>query len=83
MHTFTVFTAHTDGGVDPSGRQPAGQELSVRRLAQQHLDTQLGGAGAPTSNLLVTSRPALRPELSRTHITVVLQSLMGDGLKDF
>ena len=34
-----------------------------RRLAQGHHDTQLGGAGDPTSNLAVTSQPALPPVL--------------------
>ena len=33
------------------------------RLAQGRLDTQLGGAGDRTSNLPVTSQPALPPEL--------------------
>ena len=33
-----------------------------RRLAQGHLDAQLGGAGVRTSNLPVTSRPAPPPE---------------------
>ena len=36
--------------------------IRVRRLAQQHLDTRLGGAGDRTSNLLVTSHPALPTE---------------------
>ena len=34
----------------------------VRHLAQAHLNTQLGGAGDQTSNLPVTSQPALPPE---------------------
>ena len=37
-------------------------EIRVRRLAQGHPDTLLGGAGDRTSNLLVTSPPALPPE---------------------
>jgi hypothetical protein len=36
--------------------------VRVRCLAQGHLDTQLGGAGDQTSNLLVTSQPALPPD---------------------
>ena len=36
----------------------------MRRLAQGHHDTQLGGAGDRTSNLAVTSQPALPPELT-------------------
>ena len=39
--------------------------VRVRRLALGHLETPLGGAGDPTSNLQVTSRPALPPELWR------------------
>ena len=34
----------------------------MRRLAQGHLDAQLEGAGDRTSNLPVTSQPALAPE---------------------
>ena len=37
-------------------------EVRVRRLAQGHLDTQLGGSGDRTSNLPVTVQPALPPE---------------------
>ena len=37
--------------------------VRVRRHTQRHLHTQLGGAGDRTSNLLVTSQPALPPEL--------------------
>ena len=45
-------------------RQPARQgAVRVRRLAQGHLDPQLGGAGDLTSNLPVTSQPTLPPEL--------------------
>ena len=36
--------------------------VRVRRLAQGHLDTRLGGAGDRTSNLPVTSQPAPPPE---------------------
>ena len=39
----------------------------MRRLAQGHLHTQLGGAGDRTSNLPVTSQPALTPELLPAH----------------
>ena len=39
----------------------------VRRLAQGQLDPQLGGAGYQTSNLLVTSQPALPPEPYAAH----------------
>ena len=38
--------------------------VRMRRLAQGHLHTQLGGAGDQTSNLPVSSHPALPPELS-------------------
>ena len=34
----------------------------MRRLAQGHLAARLGGAGDRTSDLPVTSRPALPPE---------------------
>ena len=36
--------SHTDGGFDHARRRPARREhLRVRRVAQGHLDTQLGG----------------------------------------
>ena len=38
-------------------------EFRVRCLAQGHLDTQLGGSMDRTSDLAVTSQPALPPEL--------------------
>ena len=37
--------------------------VRMRCLAQGHLDTQLGGAGDPTSNLPVNSQPTLPPEV--------------------
>ena len=37
----------------------------MRRLAQGHPDTQLGGAGDRTLTLPVTSQPTLPPVLSR------------------
>ena len=39
-----------------------GLGLRVRCLAQGHLDTQLGGAWDRTSDLSVTTQPALPPE---------------------
>ena len=36
--------------------------MMLSRLAQGHLDTQLGGAGDRTSNLPVTSQSALSPD---------------------
>ena len=39
--------------------QPESGAVRVRRLAQGHLDTQLGRAGDRTSNHLITSQPAL------------------------
>jgi hypothetical protein len=41
--------------------QPS-KAVMVRRLAQGHLDIRQGGAGDRTSNLTVTSQPALPPE---------------------
>ena len=41
----------------------------VRFLPQEDLDTQLGGAGDRTSNLPVTSQPALPPEPRASLIT--------------
>ena len=55
IHTPTAESA-THATVSSSGA------VRVRRLAQGHLDTQLGGAGIRTSDLLVTSKPALPPE---------------------
>ena len=39
--------------------------VRMRRLAQGHLHTQLGGAGDQTGKLQVTTQPALPPELCR------------------
>ena len=55
---------HTDGR-DNHANCPSG---AVRCLAQGHLDTELGGAGDRTSNLLVARPPALPPELSLLRI---------------
>ena len=52
VHTSTAESPR------PGDSHPAG-----RRLAQGHLDTQLGGAGDRTSDLPVTRQPALPPEL--------------------
>ena len=49
MHTFTRC-------------QPHKATVRMWGLAQEHLDTHLGGAGDRTKNLLVTSQPALPPE---------------------
>ena len=46
--------------------------LTVRCLAQGQLDIQLGGAGDRTSNLPVTSRPALPPEPHAAHLKVLV-----------
>ena len=64
VHTFMPFThSHSDGAVNQAGRQPARQEPSGwGGLAQGHLRTPLGGAGDRTSNLPVTSQPALLPD---------------------
>ena len=60
--TFTRSRTHShpDGGVSHAGRQPARQEQSGRGVSLR--DTQLGGAGARTSDLPVTSQPALPPQ---------------------
>ena len=55
VHTPTVEST-TQGDSQLTGA------VRVRRLAQGHLVTQLGGAGDQTSNLPVTSQPALPPE---------------------
>jgi hypothetical protein len=66
-HSYTH--SHTDGGVSHAGRQPARREpLGGGILLREHLDTQLGGAGDRTSNLPVTSQPALPPETHATHV---------------
>ena len=68
-HLFTHSYTIIDGFINPFTHRRQSRPLSwsgavrVRRLAQGHLDTQLGGAGDQTSNLLVTSQPALHPEL--------------------
>ena len=43
------------------------EAVGVRGFAQGHLDTQLGGAGDRTSDLPVTSQPALPPEPHGAH----------------
>ena len=58
-HSFTH--SHTGGGVNHTGREPARQEqLGLRRLAQGHLDTQLGVAGDRTSQGLPQGLVTLR-----------------------
>ena len=56
------------------------------RLAQGHLGTQLGGAGARTSNLPVTSQPALNPEPNAAPMErskKVMQTMTNEGpIKD-
>ena len=47
------------------------EESRVGCLAQGHLETQLGGAGDRTNNLLVASHPALPPE---PHAALVITS---------
>ena len=49
----------------------------MRRLAQRHHDTPLGGAGDRTSDLPSTSRPALRPEPQSA--LLVIQTLVSEG----
>lgn len=39
------------------------EQFGVHYLAQGDLDMQLGGAGIQTSDLLITRRPAIPPEL--------------------
>ena len=48
-------------------RQVVAVLQSLRQAGQGHHDTQLGGAGDRTSNLEVTSQPALPPELMPPH----------------
>ena len=61
IHTYTL--THTDGGgVNHARRQASSSRaVRVRRLAPGHLDTPLGGAGDRTSNIAVTSQPAVPP----------------------
>jgi hypothetical protein len=58
MHTFTHRRRHEPCKVTAS----SSGEDRMRCLAQEHLDTHLGGAGDLTSNLAVTSQPALPHE---------------------
>ena len=52
-HLADAFThSHTAGGVNQATANLSGA-VRVRCLAQGHLDTQLGGAGDPTSKFLV------------------------------
>ena len=60
MHIFTQQVRCQTCKVTASSLE----EVSVRRLAQGHLNTQLGGAGDRTSNLPVTSQPSLTPKVS-------------------
>ena len=60
-HSYTHL--HPDGGDSHAGRQPAGQERSGRGVCSgTPRYSTLGGAGGRTSNLPVTSQPALPPE---------------------
>ena len=58
MHTFT----HRRRSQPRRATASWSGAVRVRRLAQGHLHTQLGGAGDRTGDLPVTSRPALPPE---------------------
>ena len=59
----------TDGGGSPRKTTASSSgAVRVRGLAQGHLDTQLAGAGDRTSNLAVTNRTALPPELLPPHV---------------
>ena len=58
VHTFAQQRKCKAGKVTAS----SSGTVRVRRLAQGHLDTRLGGAGNRTMNLPVTSQPALPPE---------------------
>ena len=58
LYTHSYTHSNAVGGVHHARRQPARREQSgLRRLAQGHLDTRLGGAGNRTSSLPVTSQP--------------------------
>ena len=58
MHTFTHRRrCHPRRAIASSSGA-----VRARRLAQGHLETQLGGDGDRTSNLPVTSQPTLPPE---------------------
>ena len=46
--------------------------VRVRRLAQEQLDTQIGGDGDQTSNLPFTSKPSLPPEPLQPLVTPVM-----------
>ena len=57
MHTFT----HRRRSQPRKETASSSGAVRARRLAQGHLDTQLGGAGDRTSDLRVTNQSALRP----------------------
>ena len=64
IHTFK----HRRRNKPRKGTAGSSGAVRVRRLAHGHLETQLGGAGDRTSNLLVTSsQPALPPEPHAGH----------------
>ena len=60
MHTFMhIFTAEST----TQGTSQLVERVRVRScLAQEHVETQLGGAGDRTSYLSITSQPALASE---------------------
>ena len=73
MHTFTNRRWSQPRRATASS---SGAIVRVRRLAQGHQDTrQLGGAGNRTSNLTVTSQPALKPSDTYTYLVLRLSSI--------
>ena len=58
IHPFTLKFTHRRRSQPRRATASWSAAVRVRRLAQGHLHTQLGGAGDRTSNLPVTSQPA-------------------------
>lgn len=62
-HFQTRKTKHTHTHHEkPTHRKQNGGQFRVQYLAQGHLDTQTGGAGDQTTNLLISGRTAVPPE---------------------
>jgi hypothetical protein len=72
IHPFTHTFTHRRRSLPRRATASSSGAVRVRRLAQGHLDTQLGGAGDRTSNLPVTGQPAVPPEPHVANISTPL-----------
>ena len=74
IHPFMLTFTHRRWCQQCRAAASSSGAVTVMCLAQGHLDTQLGGAGDRTNNLLVTSQK-VAPETHATHIYTPLVKL--------